>query len=176
MANKEALRDLQSRLAERLHAARQEGAAAAWLAVQVGQSGYLLPLGQSGEIFPMAATTAMPYSQPWLLGVVNLRGGLYSVVDLAGFIKGAQAQARSEQAWAQARLITFNPELEINCALVVDALVGLRRQDAFAGVVSAPEGSPDYFGQGLVDEQGVVWQEINLQALAQNAGFLSVGA
>ncbi|NCN97224.1 MAG: chemotaxis protein CheW [Rhodoferax sp.] len=175
MANKEALRDLQSRLAERLHAARNEAAAAAWLAVQVGQNGYLLPLGQSGEIFPVAATTAMPYSQPWMLGVVNLRGGLYSVVDLAGFINSAQTAARSEQAWAQARLVTFNPELEINCALVVDALVGLRRQDAFAGVVSMPEGMPDYFGQRLVDVKGVSWQELNLQTLAQNAGFLSVG-
>lgn len=175
MANKEALRDLQNRLAERLQAARKEGNAAAWLAVKVGQAGYLLPLGQSGEIFPVAAMTAMPYSQPWLLGVANLRGGLYSVVDLAGFIKESQTAARSEQAWAQARLITFNPELEINCALVVDAVVGLRRQDAFAGVVSAPEYSPDFLGQCLVDAQGVAWQEINLQTLAQNAVFLSVG-
>jgi twitching motility protein PilI len=53
MANREALRDLQSRLAGRLQAARSEGVSvAAWLAVQAGGRDYLLPLNQAGEIFP----------------------------------------------------------------------------------------------------------------------------
>jgi twitching motility protein PilI len=175
MANKEALRELQSRLAERLRAAKSEGASVAWLAVRVGQGNFLLPLAQSGEIFQAASATPMPYAQPWLLGVVNLRGGLYSVVDLAGFIKSEAPAVRTEQAWGQARLITFNPELEINCALVVDALIGLRRQDVFTGVSGPPDGSPGYFGQRLTDAQGGYWQELNLQTLARNAEFLSVG-
>jgi twitching motility protein PilI len=175
MANKEALRELQGRLAERLQAAKGEGAAVAWLAVRVGRDNYLLPLAQSGEIFPAASTMPMPYVRPWMLGVVNLRGGLYTVIDLAGFIKNETPQTRTEQAWTQARLITFNPELEINCALVIDALIGLRRQDAFVGVFGAPDGSPEYFGQRLSDAQGVYWQELNLQTLARNAEFLSVG-
>jgi twitching motility protein PilI len=41
MANREALRDLQSRLAGRLQAARSEGVkVAAWLAVQAGGRNY----------------------------------------------------------------------------------------------------------------------------------------
>jgi twitching motility protein PilI len=174
MANKEALRELQSRLAERLHAAKSEGISVAWLAIRVGQGHYLLPLAQSGEIFAVTSATALPYARPWLLGVVNLRGGLFSVVDLIRFIKKDGELVRTEQALAQARLITFNSELEINCALLVDALIGLRRQDAFAKVSKPADGSPDYFGQGLTDEQGVYWQELNLQTLARNAEFLSV--
>jgi twitching motility protein PilI len=110
------------------------------------------------------------------MGVVNLRGGLYSAVDLASFLEGGQPAARSEQAWAQVRLVTFNPELELNCALMVDALMGLRRADAFVSAHSAPVGSPDYLGQVCVDEQGLSWQEINLQFLAQSPEFLNVGA
>jgi twitching motility protein PilI len=174
MANKEALRELQSRLAEKLQAAKTEGAVVAWLAVRVGKGNYLLPLAQSGEIFPVANATPMPYVQPWLLGVVNLRGGLYSVVDLAGFMKDEAPVVRTEQSWVQARLVTFNPELEINCAMVVDALIGLRRQDFFVDVSGPSEGSPGYFGQRLTDPQGVCWQELNLQMLAHNAEFLSV--
>lgn len=176
MAKKEALRDLQTRLAERLQAARGEGVSAAWLAVQVGSSNYLLPLAQSGEIFPLAATAPVPYAKAWFAGVVNLRGGLYGVIDLAGFMLNAQGPSRAEQAWSQARLVTFNAALEVNCALLVDALIGLRRQDAFVGVVPALADAPSYFGQRLVDAKDVCWQELNLQSLAQIPEFLSIGA
>ena len=174
MAKKEALRDLQTRLAGRLQAARSEGASAAWLAVRVGASNYLLPLTQSGEIFPLAALANVPYVQSWFMGVVNLRGGLYGVVDMAGLLK-MPSRNRTEQAWAQTRLITFNSDLEVNTALLVDALVGLRRQDAFIGVSPPPAGAPEFFGQLLVDAQGASWQEINLRTLAQSAEFLSIG-
>jgi twitching motility protein PilI len=176
MANKEALRDLQSRLAERLKAARLEGVSAAWLAVRVGPDNYLFPLAQSGEIFPLAAMAFVPYAKPWFMGVVNLRGGLFGVIDLARFMRGSDVPTRTEQAWSQARLVTLNAELEVNGALLVDALIGLRRQDAFVRAVPAPEGSPNYYGQRLVDAQEVSWQEINLQLLAQNPEFLAIGA
>jgi twitching motility protein PilI len=176
MSNKEALRELQTRLAGRLQLARDEVASAAWLAVRVGSLNVLLPLTQSGEIFGLPAIAKVPYAQPWLLGVVNLRGGLYSAVDLASFMSGEVSPARSEQAWAQVRLVTFNPELELNCALMVDALLGLRRADGFVSSRSAPAGSPDYLGQVCVDAHGLEWQEINLQFMAQNQVFLNVGA
>ena len=78
MANREALRELQVRLASRLQAARTEGlSVSSWLAVETAGQYYLLPLAQSGEIFPLPAVQPVPYSQSWFLGVVNLRGGLY---------------------------------------------------------------------------------------------------
>ena len=176
MAKREALRELQSRLAGRLQSARSEGASAAWLAVRIGQANCLLPLTHSGEIFPLATMASVPYVQPWFMGVVNLRGGLYGVVDMASFMKDASARRRTEQAWSQARLVTFNAALELNCALVIDALVGLRRQDAFVRVERAPDGAPEYFGQLLVDAQGTSWQEIDLRKLAQSSEFLNIGA
>ena len=65
MANREALRELQSRLASRLQAARTEGVQAGWLAVEAAGRNYLFPLSQAGEIFPYAATQAVPYTQDW---------------------------------------------------------------------------------------------------------------
>ncbi len=176
MAKKEALRDLQSRLAQRLQAAHTEGGSVAWLAVRVGSGRYLFPLAQAGEIFPLAALAPVPHTKAWFMGVVNLRGGLYGVIDLDRFIHGAAATSRTEQAWSQARVVTFNAELEVNGALLVDALIGLRRQDAFVGVVPVPAGSPDYFGQRMVDAQEVCWQALNLQSLAQAPDFLAIGA
>lgn len=176
MANRAALRELQTRLASRLLAARTEGVSAAWLAVRSGELNCLFPLAQSGEIFPLTKLQLVPYTRAWFLGVVNLRGGLYGVVDLAGFMADGVAPARSEQALAQASVITFNAALELNCALLVDALAGLRKREAFADAAPPPPGAPTYFGTRFTDLEGVCWQEINLQSLSELAEFLRIGA
>lgn len=176
MANRTALRELQTRLASRLQAARSEGASASWLAVKAGESNFLFPLAQSGEIFPLANVQLVPYTRAWFMGVVNLRGGLYGVVDLASFLADGSTSTRSEQSLAQASVITFNAALELNCALMVDALAGLRKREAFADAVAPAPGAPAYFGTRFTDLNGVVWQEINLQSLSGLAEFLRIGA
>jgi twitching motility protein PilI len=173
MSKREALRELQSRLAGRLQAARNDQAAAAWLGVLVGAEHYLLPLTHAGEIFAMASVTHVPYAAAWFAGVVNLRGGLYGVVDLAGFL--GIGVVRSEQSWAKVRLVTFNTELEINCALMVDGLAGLRRSEAFVEAVPAAPGSPAWLGTRHIDAQGVAWQELDMRALSHTAEFLNIG-
>lgn len=176
MANREALRELQSRLASRLQAARTEGVSASWLAVKAGERNCLFPLSQSGEIFPLTNIQAVPYSRPWFMGVVNLRGALYGIVDLASFMGDGAARIRTEHSLAESSVITFNSALELNCALLVDGLAGLRKREAFSAAVAPPEGSPVYFGSRLTDLNGVHWQEINLQSLSQLSEFLSISA
>ena len=63
MANRAAIRELQTRLAARLQAARTEGVSLTWLAVQAGGGHYLFPLVQAGEIFPLANLQPVPYCQ-----------------------------------------------------------------------------------------------------------------
>lgn len=176
MANREALRELQVRLASRLQAARSEGVSASWLAVKAGEANYLFPLAQAGEIFPLVNVQVVPYSRPWFMGVINLRGGLYGVVDLASFMGDGSTRARTEQSLAEASVISFNAALELNCVLMVDGLAGLRKPDAFSGAVAPPEGSPVYLGSRFTDLNGVHWQEINLQSLSQLPEFLSISA
>lgn len=177
MANRDALRAFQSRLASRLQAAKTSGVSASWLAVEAGDAKYLFPLGHAGEIFPWMPPQAVPYTAPWFLGVANLRGGLYGVVQLSSFVSGvAKPLAASESARAQLRVVALNELLEVNCALLVDRLVGLRGVDAFTA--SEPPG-PDadaWLGHTYTDGAGARWQEINLQALSQQPRFLSIGA
>ena len=143
--------------------------------MRAGGQDYLLPLAQSGEIFPLPSVQMVPYSQSWFLGVVNLRGGLYGVVDLAAFIAG-KAPVRTEQYWAEASVVTLNAALDINCSLLIDSLAGLRHVGAFSGSEPPPEGAPPYFGNRYVDADGSRWQEINLQQLSQMSEFLSISA
>lgn len=176
MANREALRELQTRLANRLQAARSEGVQTSWLAVESAGSRYLFPLAQSGEIFPFASTQTVPYTQPWFLGVANLRGGLYGVVDLAGYVGNRATPMRADTGRAESRLVALGATLEVNCALLVDRLAGLRNAEAFTSSSEPPAGSPEYFGGGFTDAGGAYWQEINLQALSQQPQFLSISA
>src|SRR5262249_2910239 len=130
----------------------------------------------SGEIFPFTNAHPVPYTQPWFLGVANLRGGLYSVVDFASFVGARTSAPRSDATRPESRLIALNVALEVNCALLVDKLAGLRNMDAFSSFSEPPEGSPPYFGNGYTDVNGAYWQELNLQALSQQSHFLSISA
>lgn len=175
MARREALRDFQSRLASRLQAVRTSEISASWLAVESGVSRYLFPLGQAGEIFPWVVPERVPYTQPWFLGVSNLRGGLYGVVHLAAFAGEADpSTATPDSSHAQSRLVALNEALEVNCVLQVDRLVGLRGVEAYLTSEAPAADAPRWHGHGYVDAAGQRWQEINLQALAQQAEFLSI--
>ena len=88
---------------------------------------------------------------------------------------GAPAQ-RSDAGRAESRLVALNALLDINCALLIDRLAGLRNADAFLSSSDPPAGSPDYFGSGFTDANGAYWQEINLQTLSQQPQFLSISA
>jgi twitching motility protein PilI len=176
MANREALRELQVRLASRLQAARSEGMSVAWLAVRVGGQNLLFPLGQSGEIFPLSSLQPVPYSQTWFRGVINIRGGLYGVVDLAGFMATQTSQARTAPTVQEPSVVTLNIALEVNAALQVDGLLGLRGADAFASSSSPESGAPAYFGNQFLDIAGEHWQEIDLRILSQTPQFLSISA
>ncbi|MBS0444498.1 MAG: chemotaxis protein CheW [Proteobacteria bacterium] len=172
MANKQALRDLQSRLAQRLSAARFEERGKSWLAVECSARGFLFPLREAGEIFTPTSIQPVPHSQRWFLGVANLRGHLHGVVDLAGFLGVKSADASRDQA----RFVGFNPSLEINCALLVDRLAGLRGEADLSAEDEDGSTRPAFVGTRYRDRAGRAWQELNLADLAGDASFLRIVA
>jgi twitching motility protein PilI len=179
MANREAIRELQTRLANRLRTARDEGLSISWLAVKAGGRNYLLPLAQAGEIFPVGGVQPVPFALPWFLGVVNLRGGLYGVVDVARFmvdVAGMPSVSVSAQKTGARSVVTFNAALDANCALLVDTLAGLRNPLVFTGTLPVEPDAPAFFGNRFADADGEPWQEINLQTLSQHPRFLSITA
>ncbi|MEO7852809.1 MAG: chemotaxis protein CheW [Rubrivivax sp.] len=176
MANREALRELQGRLASRMQAARNEAPSRAWLAVECAGQGVLFPLHEAGEIFAVGTVLPVPHTEAWFAGVANLRGGLHGVVDLAAFLglgRGAVDGGRD-----QARLLALNPALGVNCALLVDRLAGLRNADQLSAVdaddAGDATGQPSFAGPRWRDSEGRVWQEIELAALAGHEQFLGV--
>ena len=100
------------------------------------------------------------------------------VVDFAAFALGTptQPKPKSEGGRDVARLVALNAVFDVNCALMVDRLVGLRGAEVFAASCTPPAPAPAYFGHLYTDKNGEHWQEINLQLLAQQPEFMAVAA
>ena len=97
-----------------------------------------------------------------------------AVVDLAGLV--GETSVRTEQALNESSLLAFNAALEVNAALMVDRLAGLRSVESFVTSEPPAADAPVFYGSVYVDAQGQRWQELNLQALSQHADFLSISA
>ena len=178
MANKEALRELQQRLAERLRVARESAPTRSWLAVESGGHGFLLPLEQAGEIFSLVGLQAVPHSHAWFLGVANLRGQLHGVIDLGAFIGLPRRQSSVLDLASKdaGRLVAFNASLQLNSALLIDRLLGLRRPQDMSEAPVTTGTRPHFITAELADAQGRPWYELNLAALASDEAFLKVAA
>jgi twitching motility protein PilI len=167
-----ALREFQQRLAQRLQAVRSQTQSASWLAVECAGLGLLLPLRQAGEIFAPVPLTKVPYTEPWMAGVANLRGGLHAVVDMAQFLGLRDQPPRADEG----RLLSLNAELNINCALWVDRLLGLRGDEQLRAVAPSGAQRPHFAIGEREDEQGRRWQLVDLELLSRFEPFLSIVA
>lgn len=172
MSKRQALREFQTQLAQRLAAAKATAQGTRWLAVECAGLGVLLPLQQASEIFATLQVTPVPYTQPWMLGVANLRGGLHAVVDLSQFL-GLRQRAQSDSS---SRLVAFSGELNINCALLVDRLLGLRSAEQMQHVDDGGVTRPHFASECRVDAQGRRWQVLDLALLARFEPFLQIVA
>lgn len=158
------LRDYQTQLLARVQAA-QSGAAQAvhQLGVSIGGQRYLLELTEAGEIVPPVALARVPRTQPWYLGLANIRGSLLGVIDLARYLDPNHGAAGPD-----ARFLSLSPRLGLKCALLVTQVHGLRRADTM---------TPDTGGSAmrLLDVDGQAWTPLSLAALVQEERFLQVG-
>lgn len=166
------LREYQEQLLERMQAARAGGAVRNHqLGVEIGGTGYLIELTETGEIVPVPALAGVPLTRPWFLGLANVRGTLLGVIDLARYLDeegGAGTPVPAPAAAATvanpARLVTFSPALGFPCALLAARVVGLRQ----AADMTAHDGR-------LRDADGREWTPLSLAALAAEERFLHVG-
>src|SRR4029453_8118172 len=119
-----------------------EPLAKSWLAVECSSRGFLFPLREAGEIFAVAPMVPVPHSHRWFLGVANLRGHLHGVVDLASFLGLKTAETGRHQA----RLVRFDPALDIKCLRLVDRLSGLRSEGELTRDGDATGDRPSFVG------------------------------
>ncbi len=171
-ARRTRLREFQAQLVERMQTARSgEDGRVNQLGVMIGESRWLLNLHTAGEIVSVGAITAVPLTQPWFLGLANIRGNLISVIDFARF----QGEA-STQFDKDSRIVAFGPTLAFNSGLLVSRVMGLRNvAEMQLHSAEAEDESSAWSGKRYVDQESQVWTELDLFSVIQHPRFLQVG-
>ena len=167
------LRAFQRELATRLAAKTAAQVEQSRLGIACAGAQWLIRLADAGEVIAMPQTASVPMTKPWYLGIANIRGNLYGVIDFAGFL-GHPLEPVAPGA-SQTRLVLFGPRVgELRAGLVVHRVLGLRNL-AELSRSEPPQDAPGWYGARWTESGGAVWQEIDLARLAQDAAFLQVG-
>lgn len=166
MAERTSLRDYQRDLAERLRGAGAMRIASK-LGLQVGEEAWLVDLTEAGEVAPVPAITPVPLTRPWFKGVANIRGVLYSVVDLPEFL-GQKPVVLGDRS----RLLLIGERFRLGAALLVDGALGLRNPSQLR---TNESGGGAWARAAYTDRDGKQWKELDLPQLAQHPDFLGVG-
>jgi len=167
------LRAFQQELATRLAAKTAAQVEQSRLGVGCAGEQWLIRLADAGEVIAIPQLATVPRTKPWYLGIANIRGNLYGVIDFAGFL-GRPVDVTGPGA-GQPRLVLFGPRVgELRAGIIVQRVLGLRN---LAELVQGDShaGAPSWYGSRWSDRDGQNWQEIDLARLAQDPGFLQVG-
>lgn len=87
---------------------------------RLGQRRLVSSFDEVVEILALPAVTPVPGSQPWMLGVANVRGSLLPVVDLKMFLEGERTVVHEGQ-----RVLVVR-QTGGNVAVIIDELFGQR--------------------------------------------------
>ncbi len=169
VAPRPSLQAFQAELARKLAESADRPLASGWLGVSWQGVRALLPLAQAGEIFHPTLMQRVPHTQPWVLGVASLRGGLTLVVDWVRYL-GLPRQTLLRDGDDTVYWVSISPALGLGVALCVDRLLGLHTSADF--VVEGAGECPVGVRQLCRDAQGQRWLELDLIALAQSPDFL----
>ncbi len=168
MAQTSNLREFQEAILSKLKDAASQvgGESSSRLGVTVGDKRFLINLQDVKEVLPVPPMQLVPFTQPWFLGVANVRGNLYSISDLAQFI-GMPPTPKS----ANNRILLLSTESTAQVALLVDSLIGLRSVQGMQ--VQSVEGEADFFSMNVYkDAEGGDWLELDVEGLVQNKRFV----
>ena len=166
------LRTFQQELASRLASKTAAQVESSRLGLDCGNEQWLIRLADAGEVITVPPVVQVPLTQPWYMGIANIRGNLFSVVDFARFMGRDPAP---QGGGSQARLLLFGPRTgELNAGIVVSRVLGLRNLAELAPA-APPQDPPAWYAERWMDGDGRAWQEIDLGKLARDPAFLQVG-
>jgi twitching motility protein PilI len=123
------------------------------------------------EIMSLPQITHVPGTQPWMLGVANVRGTLLPVVDLKQFLEGERTVIHEAQ-----RVLVVR-QTGGNVAVLIDALFGQRSfNDAQMTTVDDEEGRYGYFIKQVYRVGDNDWGVFSMSMLTRTPEFRQAAA
>ena len=157
------LRQFQQDLSNRMQEEAQGGERVTALGIEIGSELWLVEMSDIGEVHAVPPTTAVPLARPWYCGVANVRGSLYSIVDLPAYMGYGSVQKS-----ARNRVLLIAPRYGFNTGLLVSRVFGLRNPRNWR---RNEEDSKVLYE----DSAGQVWRQLDIPELLGQPEFLHAG-
>ncbi|MBU3903880.1 MAG: chemotaxis protein CheW [Pseudomonadota bacterium] len=157
------LREFQQQVLDRLQAQTAGDSRQSTLGIQLGQENWLVDMTDISEVMPLPALTPVPLTKSWYCGVANVRGNLYSIIDLNTY-NHQEATARD----AHNRVMLLGHRYAFNAGLLVSRVLGLRNTEDWPQ--SEENGSVSYRDPG-----GQIWHKLDIHQLLSQPEFLQIG-
>lgn len=170
MSERLSLREFQASLAEKLSNLTSQPAEASKLGFFAAGRQWLVALDEVSALTGATRITPVPWARPWFMGVVSVRGVLYGCTDLAAFLEGGSPTP----AEGEIRLLLAHPRFGVNAALRVDRALGLRSVAGMRAAALTPN-APAWLRACWEASDGLIWHELDMQALVQDPLFLRAG-
>ena len=140
------------------------------IAFQVASTSLVVPLGEVLEILEFPELTLLPMTQPWVLGMANIRGSLLPVIDLNGYLDGSETKITT-----RTRVLVIDHN-DVFTAVVVDEVLGIKHfmNDEFVSSEAIVEDALRPYTQNGFQSGDQYWGLFSLHALAEIPQFLQV--
>ena len=142
------------------------------IAVRLGSRQLVSSITEVNEILSYPELTFVPGTQPWLLGVANVRGNLVPVVDLLAYIEGEKSLRN-----ARTRVLLVK-QSGGSVGVVVDEIFGQRAFNDTHLIDSLQEPDERYakFIPSFYDWNGTPYRVFSMSALVRARDFTQAAA
>ncbi|OBX79882.1 chemotaxis protein CheW [Moraxella atlantae] len=140
------------------------------VAFRVGDYQLIAPLGDVAEVLSVPDFTSLPLTQPWMMGIANVRGRLLPLTDLANFLGLAQSARQTRQ---KKLLVIDQPNLF--SGLQVDEVLGIMTfyERQYEPIALSEQSALAPYTHGRFHQQNEYWYIFMPSLLAEDQQYLN---
>ena len=157
------LREFQQGLLDRMQLKAGSASQVATLGIMIGRDSWLVDMADISEVLAVPELTAVPLTKHWYSGVANVRGNIYSIIDLGAYMDFGPTPHE-----LQTRVLLLNEKYNFNTGLLVAKVLGLR--DSSGWQQEEKNGKLVY-----KDQTGQPWRKLDIRQLLQQPEFIQIG-
>ncbi len=139
------------------------------LGVSIGDDRYLIPMAEVSEVIPIPKLARVPLTQPWFLGLANVRGNLYGITDLRVYL-GEDSMPFN----LKSRILLVSLSSKIFGGFIVNSMLGIRNLSDFTPTKSTKKKLPRCITAHYQDIEGRLWRQLSLFELIHDEKFLQI--
>ncbi len=140
--------------------------AVAVLGVAAGEERYLISMSDVSEVITIPKLAKVPLTEPWFLGLANVRGNLYGINDLGVFLGGSPTAFN-----LKSRILLVASGSKALGGFIVNSMLGIRDLSEFSLVKHNKKKLPKGVVAQYKDLEGRVWRKLNLLELVHDEKF-----